>query len=59
MEEDWVVIRLEHIRLMIRQFYKRPVKIVCKRFLVHHQFLYFGIRWFDNIKEITVGEVKI
>lgn len=46
-----------HIRLVIRKFYKRPVKKVDRRFLVHQLFWYFGMRRFDNIKDITVGEV--
>ena len=56
------MMRLEHIKLMIKLFYKRLAKKVSpfdRRFLVQQLFLYFGMRRFDDIKEITVGDVRV
>ena len=56
------VMRLEHVRLMIKLYYKRPawkVSPLDRRFLVQQLFLYFGMRRYDDIKEITYGDVKI
>merc|ERR1712240_624679 len=56
------VMRLKHVRLMIKLYYKRPawkVTPLDRRFLVQQLFLYFGMRRYDDIKEITYGDVKI
>ena len=54
--------RLDHIKLMIKLFYKRPAKKVSalgRRFLVQQMFLYFGMKCYDDIKQITIGDVKV
>ena len=54
--------RLDHIKLMIKLFYKRPAKKVSaldRRFLVQQMFLYFGMKCYDDIKQVTVGDVKV
>merc|ERR1711867_365288 len=56
------VMRMEHVRLMIKLYYKRPVWKVSaldRRFLVQQLFLYFRMRRYDDIKEITYGDVKV
>ena len=56
------VMRIEHIRLMIKMYYRRPAKKVAvldRRFLVLQIFLYFGMRRYDDIKDITLGDVKV
>ena len=56
------IMRLDHMKLMIRMFYKKPAKNVSaldRRILVQQMFLYFYMRRHDNIKEITVGDVKV
>ena len=55
------VMRMEHVRLMIKLYYRRPARKVSaldRRFLVQQLFLYFGMRRYDDIKEITYGDVK-
>ena len=55
------VMRMEHVRLMIKLYYRRPARKVSaldRRFLVQQLFLYFGMRRDDDIKEITYGDVK-
>ena len=54
--------RIEHVRLMIKLYYRRPARKVSaldRRFLVQQLFLYFGMRRYDDIKEITYGDVKV
>ena len=56
------VMRMEHIRLMIKMYYRKPARKVSaldRRFLVQQLFLYFGMRRYDDIKEITYGDVKV
>ena len=56
------VMRMEHVRLMIKLYYKRPARKVSaldRRFLVQQLFLYFGMRRYDDIKEITYGDMKV
>merc|ERR1711895_170653 len=56
-----MVMRIEHVRLMIKLYYRRPARKVAalnRRFLVQQLFLYFGMRRYDDIKEITYGDVK-
>ena len=52
------VMRIKHIKLMIKMFYKKPTKKVWA-FMLPQMFLYFGMRWYDDIKEITLGDVKV
>ena len=53
--------RLDHIKLMIKLFYKTLAKQVSAldRFLVQQIFLYFGMKRYDDIKQITVGDMKV
>ena len=56
------VMRMEHVRLMIKLYYRRPARKVSaldRRFLVQQLFLYFGMRRYDDIKEITYGDVSV
>ena len=56
------VMRIDHVRLMIRKLYKKPackVSLSDRRFLVQQLFLYFGMRRFDDIKEVMVKDVKL
>ena len=56
------VMRIENVRLMIKMYYRRPARKVAalyRRFLVQQLFLYFGMRRYDDIKEITYGDVKV
>ena len=57
-----MVMRMEHIRLMIKLYHRRPARKVStlnRRLLVQQLFLYFGMRRYDDIKEITYGDVKV
>ena len=47
---------------MIKMHYRRPARKVAaldRRFSVQQLFLYFGMRRYDDIKEITYGDVKV
>merc|ERR1711867_293704 len=49
-----MVMRIEHVRLMIKLYYRRPARKVAalnRRFLLQQFFLYFGMRRYDDIKD--------
>lgn len=53
---------IDHIKLLMGRFYKKPVRKVCpkdRRFLLHQFFDVFGMRQFDDLREVRVGDVAI
>ena len=53
---------IDHVRLLIRKLYKKPavkVKPADRRFLLQQLFLFFRMRRFDDIKELTVGDITV
>ena len=56
------VMTLDHVRLLIRKLYKKPARKVApadRRFLVQQLLLFFGMRRYDDLKEITVGDISV
>ena len=56
------VMRLNHIRLIIRKLYRKTACKVApcdRRFLVQQIFLYFGMHGFNDIKEVMVKDVRV
>ena len=56
------VMTLDHVRLLIGRLYKRPAKKVCprdRRFLLHQLLMFFGMRRFDDLREVRVGDVTV
>ena len=46
---------LDHVRLMIKKLYKRPVEkvaLVDRRFLLQQSLLFFGMRRYDDLREL-------
>ena len=53
------VMTLDHVRLLIGRYYKRPAKKVRpadRRFLFQQLLMFFGMRRFDDVKEIPVED---
>ena len=56
------VMTLDHMRLLIGRYYKRPARKVCprnRRFLLHQLLMFFRMRRFDDLREIRVGDVAV
>ena len=56
------VMTLDHVRLLIRRFYKKPAKKVSpmnRRFLLKQPLMFFGMRRFDNLREVWVRDVAV
>ena len=61
-KRERLVMTIDHIKLLVGRFYKRPAKKVCpmnRRFLLHQLLSFFGMRRFDDLKEIRVGDVTV
>ena len=54
---------IDHIKLLMGKFYKKkPVRKVCpkdRRFLLHQFLMFFGMRRFDDLREVQFGDVAI
>ena len=53
---------LDHVRLMIKKLYKRPAEKVAladRRFLLQQLLQFFGMRRYDDLKEIQVKDVCV
>ena len=56
------VMTLDHVRLLIGRYYKRPAKKVRpadRRFLFQQLLMFFRMRRFDDVKEIWVEDVTV
>ena len=56
------VMTIDHIRLFIGKLYKRParkVKPADRRFLVKMLLLFFGMKRFDDVKELKVCDITV
>ena len=53
---------LDHVRLLIGRLYKKPAKkvsLVNRRFLLLQLLMFFGMRRFDDLREVRVGDVAV
>ena len=56
------VMQIEHMRILIRKLYRKPASKVAamdRRFLVQQMFLFFGMHWYGDIKEVIVRDVSL
>ena len=56
------VMTIDHVRLFIGKLYKKParkVRQVDRRFLVQMLLLFFGMKRFDDIKELRVEDITV
>ena len=54
-KRERTVMTLDHVRLMIKKLYKRPAEKVApadRRFLLQQLLLFFGMRRYNDLKEI-------
>ena len=54
-KKERTVMTLDHMRLLIGGFYKKPAKKVCpknRRFLLNQLLMFFGMRRFDDLGEV-------
>ena len=61
-KKERTVMTLDHVRLLIGRYYKRPARKVCprdRRFLLHQLLMFFRMRRFDNLREVRVGDVAV
>ena len=61
-KKERTVMTLDHVRLLIGRYYKTHVRKVCprdRRFLLHQLLMFFGMRRFDNLREVQVGDVTV
>ena len=61
-KKERTVMTIDHVKLLIGRFYKKPAKKVCpkdRRFLLHQLLSFFGMRRFDDLKEIRVEDVAV
>ena len=61
-KKEKTVMTLDHVRLLIGRFYKRPankVSLVNRRFLLQQLLMFFGMRSFDDLREIQVKDVTV
>ena len=61
-KKERTVMTLDHVRLLIGRYYKKPARKVCprdRRFLLHQLLMFFGMRRFDDRREVRVGDVSV
>ena len=61
-KKERTVMTLDHVRLLIGRFYKKPAKKVSlanRRFLLQQLLMFFGMRRFDDLREIQVKDVTV
>ena len=61
-KKERTVMTLDHVRLLIGRYYKRPARKVCprdRRFLLHQLLMFFGMTRFDDLREVRVGDVSV
>merc|ERR1712082_590594 len=61
-KKERTVMTIDHVKLLIGRFYKKPAKKVCpkdRRFLLHKLLSFFRMRRFDDLREIRVGDVAV
>ena len=54
-KQERTVMTLDHVRLMIRKFYKKPAEKVAsadRRFLLQQLLLFFSMRRYADLKEL-------
>ena len=53
---------LDHVRLLIGRYYKKPARKVSpanRKFLLHQLLMFFGMRRFDDLREVQVKDVTV
>ena len=61
-KKERLVMTLDHVRLLIGRYYKRPAKKVRpadRRFMLQQLLMFFGMRRFDDVKEIGIEDVTM
>ena len=54
-KKERTVMTIDHIKLLIGKYYKKPARKVCpkdRRFLLHQLLMFFGMRRFDDLREV-------
>ena len=61
-KKERTVMTIDHVKLLIGRYYKRPARKVCprdRRFLLHQLLMFFGMRRFADLREVRVGDVAV